>query len=90
MFKGRVPQRVLLPAEKELWESVCEVHDGPSGEEDGVARQEGLLATEAVRQEAAGHEAAHAEQLHDAHCGTNDERRLFKGSEINFFFFQRS
>ena len=60
-----------IPAQKELRESVCEVHDGPSGEQDGVARQEGLLAAEAVRQETAGHETAHAEELHDAHCGTN-------------------
>ena len=63
---------VFVPAEKQLRECVGEVHDGPSGEEDGVARQEGLLAAETVREESAGHEPAHAEQLHDAHCGEKE------------------
>ena len=65
-------------------ECVGEVHDGPSGEEDGVARQEGLLAAKAVGEEAAGHEAAHAEQLHDAHCGEKESDYELAGSGIAF------
>ena len=51
----------FFPAEEQRRKSGGKVHDGPAREQDGVARQERLLSAEAVREEAARHEAAHAE-----------------------------
>ena len=71
IIMGKFQFESFFPAEEQRRESGGEVHDGPAREQNGVARQERLLAAEAVWEETAGHETAHAEELHDAHCGTN-------------------